>query len=226
MVYRCDVGLIRVQSISRVRYNSAKSYPPWHLPWQDRYRLRYYARTRLGIWKTRLTQLNCLSFRVNSIDSVRLQKINKKSEITHSKANTYSEILNHQWEDQRRRRRKNPTHDPFGNKRRNHRRMRAWFRISLLDFPQNRALLEGGALVSAVVTHQVDWIFHRRHRQDNPLTARLLPLPCWVLHGCKFAIAGGVVGLDSWQQWWHARVGEAQISKVKNVFSMDLWDMI
>ena len=32
----------------------------------------------------------------------------------------------------------------------------AWFRIYLPDFPENRALPEGGALVSAVVIRQVD----------------------------------------------------------------------
>ena len=163
-----------------------------------------------------------LSFWVNSVNSIRLQRIfqfffptaTKYQKIFKKKIKNGRfpfqkqipilklELLNHQWEDQRRWRRKNPTHDPFGDKRRNHWSMRAWFRLYLPDFPKNRALLEGGALVSTMVTRQVDWIFHRRHRQGNPLTVRLLPLQCWVLHSCKFAIAGGVVCCGSWQQWW------------------------
>ena len=59
---------VRVQSISRVRFKSVESYPPKHLMRRDRHQ-RYNAQTRHEIVKTRLTRL---SFRVNSVDSIKL----------------------------------------------------------------------------------------------------------------------------------------------------------
>ena len=173
----------RVHSIGWVWHDSAELYPLRHLPRQDQYQIQYNAWTRLGINLTRLTHM---SFRVNSVDSVRLQRILKIFIKLKKKKNQNcpfkSKHLFWNFKPSMRRlkkmKKKNQNHNPFKNKWRNHWRMRAWFRISLHDFPQNRALSEGGDLVSAVVTCQVDWIYHRWHRQDNPFIVRLLPFPC------------------------------------------------